>query len=142
MKMLKINSKFLGLLGLILVGNMVFAKPFVLQNNSKYDIYVRNRSNEEAERNQSFEGNNFVLAPGSSQLLDTERNYSMKTAHTGGMTAKVARFYDIPIKALLQGSAETDHAKHMVYVGGAIPICIVTAGWMTGWNFSLAWQKK
>jgi hypothetical protein len=135
------NSKKMLFLAFFLISSITgnaLARQFILKNNSMFDVFYRCRSNEEAAANANFDCTNGTLKPGESQVLDSSRNYSIKTAGTSSLM-KYSSFYDVPMKKLL----EQNLTKHSQMVSaGFIPVCVITSGISYGWNFKLEWMNQ
>ncbi len=135
------NSKkmlFLTFCLLSSLGSTALARQFILKNNSMFDIFYRCRSNEEAAANINFDCDNGTLKPGESQILDSSRNYSIKTAGSSSLM-KYSSFYNVPLRELLQQNL-TEHSQRVSM--GFIPVCVITSGVTYGWNFNLEWAKQ
>lgn len=144
MKFNQISTKLIGIILLLTSANSSFALPFILKNNSIYDIFYRCRSNAEAAANQNFDCNNDVLKAGDQVKLDTKRKYSIKTAGTSSLMS-YSTFYDLPDPiALAQEQLSREERMAFEYAlneKGGLPIISVQSGLTYGWKFSISTTK-
>ena len=137
----KIYKQLIGI-ALLGISSNVLALPFILKNDSKYDIFYRCRSNAEAAANQNFDCNNNVLKAGESVLLDTKRRYSIKTAGTSSLM-KYSSFYDVPEANYLMFNTlsrkDADKMERALREEQCTPVISVQAGMTYGWNFKISY---
>lgn len=120
---------------------------FILVNKSRYDIFCRDRSIEQAKENlwTHSKDSNIVLKPGERIQLPLNKRYSIRTA---GPKTAMSNYYDIPTPNELAKQTlnreEEIHFSAISWEKGFIPIISVTSGLVYGWTFTLSntWSNK
>lgn len=136
-----IYAQLIGITLLCTIANNICATPFILRNNSEYDIFYRCRSNAEAAANQNFDCNNGVLKAGDNVELDDKRNYSIKVAGTSPLM-KYSTFYDIPSYSdLVRELSKEDRGKIdiAIYKPKCTYVITVQSGIVYGWRFKIGY---
>jgi len=128
-------------IALLCITSNSFAFPFLLKNDSQYDIFYRCRSNEEAAANKNFDCNNGIVKRGDIVELDTNRKYSIKTAGTSSLM-QYSSFYDVPHPFAL--ARETLSRKdrgtfeEALHKGECTSIISIQPGAIYGWKFRIS----
>ncbi len=117
-------------------------QKFLLHNNSKFTIYCRWASNEEASNRQNLPYKGDIIKPGDFIVLPLSDNYSIKMADSSTM-GQYSYFYDVPKPDILATKTYlTDEelrrlSRDIDQFNNVLPIVSITSGITHGWNFKL-----
>jgi len=124
----------MGLVLLSSVSSAVFARPFILKNDSYFNVVYRLVGAEDTKTTLGY-----ILQPGETVELDTNKSHSIRREGQG--SDYIASYYNVPIKGLLLDAAKND-PNYPRHARASIPVCTIYSGVPYGWSFTLSWEQK